>query len=382
MDNPRFIQIHSLHGWAGTLLNRDDTGFAKRLRYGGSTRTRVSSQCLKRHWRLANGPHALVGINGATAATRSREIVTRRVVEPLRKAGHPDDVVDTIGETLQKAVYGDKGHERGNRQPLLLGDPEIRHLAEMAKSLAELSPEDRKTELEELGKPLKSKKPTFRNFQKNMAQMRAQTKLPGGLVGAMFGRMVTSDLKANIDAAIHVAHAFTVHPEEQETDYFTAVDDLAADDESGAGHVGDSDLTSGLFYGYVVVDLGTLFANIPEDRETAGEVVRRLIHLIATITPGAKLGSTAPYTRASFMMVEAGAEPPRSLAEAFRQPSRPNLADAAQAIAKHVEALDDNYGVDGERRVMSLNDTPMPRAMRVSLPALADWAGDIVQRTV
>ena len=47
-----------------------------------------------------------------------------------------------------------------------------------------------------------------------------------GLVGALFGRMVTSDPAANIDAAIHVAHAFTVHQEESESDYFSVVDDL------------------------------------------------------------------------------------------------------------------------------------------------------------
>ena len=68
--------------------------------------------------------------------------------------------------------------------------------------------------------------------------------------------MVTSDPGANIDAAVHVAHAFTVHAEESESDYFSVVDDLQADDEDpGAAHIGDMELTAGLFYGYVVVDV-------------------------------------------------------------------------------------------------------------------------------
>ena len=57
---PRFIQIHWLAGYPGVLLNRDDTGLAKRLPFGSATRTRVSSQSLKRHWRMAEDEHALV----------------------------------------------------------------------------------------------------------------------------------------------------------------------------------------------------------------------------------------------------------------------------------------------------------------------------------
>lgn len=49
MPEPRFLQIHFLAPYTAALLNRDDAGLAKRLPYGGSLRTRVSSQCLKRH---------------------------------------------------------------------------------------------------------------------------------------------------------------------------------------------------------------------------------------------------------------------------------------------------------------------------------------------
>ncbi|MDQ7774411.1 type I-E CRISPR-associated protein Cas7/Cse4/CasC [Paracoccus aminovorans] len=44
----------------------------------GHLRTRISSQCLKRHWRLADDPHALDRIDGADAACRSREIIERK----------------------------------------------------------------------------------------------------------------------------------------------------------------------------------------------------------------------------------------------------------------------------------------------------------------
>ena len=41
MAEPRFLQIHTLSAYAAALLNRDDSGLAKRLPYGEALRTRV-----------------------------------------------------------------------------------------------------------------------------------------------------------------------------------------------------------------------------------------------------------------------------------------------------------------------------------------------------
>ena len=112
MPDARFFQIHSLHGYSAVLLNRDDSGLAKRITYGGATRTRISSQCLKRHWRVADSAYALQRIDGATASVRSRETVTRRVIQPLEDAGHDPDVIKAIETAFQTAVYGDKGDKR------------------------------------------------------------------------------------------------------------------------------------------------------------------------------------------------------------------------------------------------------------------------------
>ena len=111
--------------------------------------------------------------------------------------------------------------------------------------------------------------------------------------------MVTSDTDANIAAPVHVAHAFTVHEEESESDYFTAVDDLA-DDEPGADTIQETELTSGLFYGYVVVDLPGFVKNLGGNAELAGQVLHNFVYLIAEVSPGAKLGSTAPYGPGEF----------------------------------------------------------------------------------
>ncbi len=65
MATQRFLQIHTLHSYPAALLNRDDSGLAKRLPFGGAIRTRISSQCLKRHWRVARGEFAINSIPGA-----------------------------------------------------------------------------------------------------------------------------------------------------------------------------------------------------------------------------------------------------------------------------------------------------------------------------
>ena len=365
MTTPRFLQIHTLTPYTAALLNRDDSGLAKRLPYGGALRTRVSSQCLKRHWRVAEDVHALHEIDGAEAAYRSRELVTKKVVSPLR-GKFPDAVVDALEPELQMAVYGDKGTSKSSRQTLLFGQPEIEWLASQAEHLAKEAAGDAEA-ADKLTKVWR------KEFRSNIKAMRHSTSLPGGLTAALFGRMVTSDTEANIAAPVHVAHAFTVHAEESESDYFTAVDDLSGDDP-GADTIQETELTSGLFYGYVVVDLPGLVGNLSNDVELAGEVLHHLIYLIAEVSPGAKLGSTAPYGRASFMLLEAGDRQPRSLAGAYRTPCEAFIEPAVSTLCSHLAQLDRAYATGEERRVMALSNEEVPNAQTGSLADLANWS--------
>lgn len=223
MTEPRFLQIHFLAPYTAALLNRDDSGLAKRLPYGGHLRTRVSSQCLKRHWRLADDPHSLHRIAGADDAFRSRETVDRKVFADWA-ADIDAAVVKPIKEAMLIAIYGDKGTDKKSRQTLLLGEVEVAYLTTEAQRLVAEAGGDAKAAAE-------LAKEWNKAHKANLKTMSEGAKLPGGLTGALFGRMVTSDPKANIDAPVHVAHAFTVHAEEAESDYFIAADDLARDED-------------------------------------------------------------------------------------------------------------------------------------------------------
>jgi len=355
--NPRFLQIHTLHSYPAALLNRDDSGLAKRLQYGGQTRTRISSQCLKRHWRTAEGAHAFSGIDGFEPSIRSKETVNKLVIKPIAESQNlSEETTKVLEDGFNKLIYGKKGAEKKGRQ---------------AKSIDE----------------------HFKKTKKNIDVLSDNTQLPGGLAAALFGRMVTSDTSANIDAAIHVAHAFTIHAEESESDYFSVVDDLSDPDEAdaaGAAHIGDTELTAGLFYGYVVVDVPALISNTSgvkaqdwladdTDRSLAADIVNRLIPLIATVTPGAKLGSTAPYSWASWLMVEASDTQPRSLADAFRKPVNAQLDAGLSAINNQLTKFDAIYGASEARRCLCTEDVDTTGASKLNLEQLSDWAAAAVK---
>jgi CRISPR system Cascade subunit CasC len=380
MSAPRFIQIHTLSSYPAVLLNRDDAGLAKRLPYGGASRIRVSSQCLKRHWRTVEDEWALREI-GAPMAVRSREVVEREIMPKL--AGGSPEVIEAIRIALVKKLFGDKNVDIKSRQALLLGRPEIDYLTLLAQRAAAAGGVKQAEAAIDaaIGKG---------DGKKNLAAMREVAgNLAAGLESALFGRMVTSDPEANTDAAIHVAHAFTVHAEESESDYFTVVDDLRRLDPGEAGTAGifETELTSGLFYGYVVIDVNALVDNLGGDRGLAARVVEHLLHLIATVSPGAKKGSTAPYAYAELMLVETGRRQPRSLAGAFRAAvpltSDDLLGSALGALGSHLQNLDTAYGAPEKRAALCTAPVTLPGVTaNGGLDTIAAWAADAVRAEV
>lgn len=398
---PKFLQIHFLAAWPGALLNRDDAGLAKQLPFGNATRTRISSQCLKRHWRTADDQHAIDKLAKAHGAdgVRSKFAIEQRVTDGLRQRHPKKDLVDAIELAILKTIYGDKAKlydgtsaSVRERQALLLGPVELAYLKAQAERFASETddPKEAKTLVETWAKE--------RDQKGNLKQLREQNALASSLEAALFGRMVTSDARANRDAAIHVAHAFTVHQEQSELDYFTVVDDLRQEEsDAGAAGVFDTQLTSGLYYGYVVVDVPLLVSNLTgcargdwasdQDRDLAAQVVEHLVYLIAEVTPGAKKGSTAPYGRAELMLIEGGDRQPRTLANAFRDAvplvdknSNASLGmRTAQTMADWLGAMDGMYDTGEKRRWAALYPAMLPDVTNHSLRELADWAGHVVR---
>lgn len=394
MQIPRFIQIHTLHTYPAALLNRDDAGLAKRLPLGNAVRTRISSQCLKRHWRVTEDQFALANL-GVPMAIRSRgtlELIRKRIQEN----GISETLAQTAAEALRegglldksgKAKKGDDALKTG--QAVLLGRAEIDYLVQRCTEIAGTVADEKSLEAA-IAQMLKDEK-------KNIEAL----KHGSGLESSLFGRMVTSDVLASRDAAVYVGHSFTVHQAQVENDYFTVVDDLLQDaGELGSAGIFDTELSSGLYYGYVVVDVPQLVENLEgiagkecfasgtdtERRALAGRVVQHLLHLIATVSPGAKRGSTAPFDWAKFMLVEAGDWQPRSLAGAFHDAlplddkSGTIRQRAVDRLSKEIAAMDDAYGAPLPRRFLSVDPVDIAGAERLNLFKLADWAKEVIEQ--
>lgn len=97
--------------------------------------------------------------------------------------------------------------------------------------------------------------------------------------------MVADSADINVDAAVQVAHAISVHRVENESDYFTAVDHHNKDTEPGAGMIGTVDFNAATLYRYAAVGVHQLAANLGEglrEDESRTTPVRRAVEAFVT----------------------------------------------------------------------------------------------------
>jgi CRISPR system Cascade subunit CasC len=416
----KFLQFHTLTSYPGTLLNRDDAGFAKTLPFGNAKRTRVSSQCLKYHWREYEGKHALR--DAGDMAIRSRRTFRQKIAEPVAEdyppglaaaAAHYLSEYITSGERLsagdlKKIITADdpmskihKTSQGEDKQILALGLKEVNHMRTMTREVVAEAAEvyDAEDVLDARDAIQDALKGRSNDMKDTLDAMRNAM----GIDAAMHGRMVTSDALSQGDAAVHVAHAITTHAQQREDDYFTAVDKLD-DSDQGSAHLNTKQLTSGLFYSYVVVDVPLLVSNLEAckrsewldaDLDLTTDVMQRFLWMLTTVSPGAKLSSTAPYAKAEFVMVESGEEQPRTLANAFKQAvdTRDDLDGddvtrrSVQALTEYVRGVDEMYAPkndDGtyephEARICATSDGSALPAERAGVPEIEQWIAEHIQ---
>ena len=365
-----FLQIHTLTAYPASLLNRDDAGLAKRIPFGNAIRLRVSSQCLKRHWR----EDLTRRLPDVPDGQRTRSFFTRTVLPMAVSAGLDQALATSMIEPLAKAAIDGGVKEGGDlNQPVLFGLREADYFVQMlVQASREVDP------VKALVERLKSKE--------EKDNIKAMGKAAAGLTAALFGRMVTSDLLARVDAPVHVAHAMTVHAANTEMDYFTVVDDLNRDDETGAAHANQTELGSGLYYGYVTVDVPLLVSNLTgcETQDWRSQhaalprrVLEALLSSIVQQSPGAKKGSTAPYAWADFLLLEVGKTQPRTLTNAFLDavPWKDAKQDlrvlAMNRLVDYLRRLDEMYGAPtggwGGHRGLSTVLDPLPSGLPAKL---------------
>jgi CRISPR system Cascade subunit CasC len=320
------IDVHILQTVPPSNLNRDDTGSPKTAIYGGVRRARVSSQAWKRAVRLS------------------------------------------FKDLLAKEELG----ERTKR----VGDAIAALISEQAPDLADQAPSLAAGVLKAAGIVMKEPKsgaaaePGYLLFlshrqQENLAQVaveaaRAGTNPDGKLAKAlanrdhsvdiaMFGRMVADASDINVDAAVQVAHAISVHAVDTEFDYFTAVDDRKHDaQQTGAGMIGTVEFNSSTLYRYATIDVDRLQDTLG-NVEAARKAVEAFLTAFATSMPTGKQNTFANRTLPDAVMVRLRQTQPINLVGAFESPVRAREAtgrikEAADALAQHTQEVEQAYG--------------------------------------
>jgi CRISPR system Cascade subunit CasC len=343
-----FVQIHTLRDYSTALPNRGQDGLAKRTVYGGIERQRISSQSFKAALRdnptlIRTKDGKIVGDTmkdlaeslGLDMSVRSALIGDRKLLPILSQKLNPEDAKEWSDAIM--GLWQREGAKVEADTPLVVGEKEIAALAEACVALvqAKQKPDERQfrklfSNPRELGKLSPA-------AQEAVESMRA-TISNAGLDGALFGRFATGIAVNNVDSAVHVAHLVTVHPLFSVTDFFSVQDLLKTGQgqDRGGSHIDTAELTSGLFYGYVVIDVRQLNANFAGlANEQLASIVGWLARAVAQVEPAAKLGSTAPYSGLRDLMVELGRRQPRSLIGAFERPVEPTQHRTLSEEARH-----------------------------------------------
>ncbi len=347
-----FIQFHMLTNYAPSNLNRDDLGRPKTAKMGGVDRLRISSQSLKRAWRTSDVfQDALAGHIG----TRTKKIGIE-IYEYLRENGIEEDTALKTAASVA-GIFG-KNKKKDKENPL--AELEIEQLSHITPSEIEAA------------KLLAVTKAGERSTDISKEDVETVHKDAEAVDIALFGRMLASAPKYNVEASAQVSHALTVNRVAVEDDYFTALDDLNTNEEdAGSAHIGESGFGSGVFYTYICVNKTQLMENL-DSKELANKAIRALTEAAATIAPSGKQNSFASRARALYLMAEKGPQQPRQLSSAFLKPV--DDVDMAKAAIQRIETLCDNmdkvYGKCADDR-KSMN----VETAEGSLVEILDFAG-------
>lgn len=341
------IEFHILKNYPPTNLNRDESGAPKSCFFGGVQRGRISSQCLKRAWRTSElfGDLDSRGIRTRGMPGEVKRRLTERGValefaeeaeKKLTFVGSKDEKSGKRKETKEsKTSRDDKKNASNTGQMIFYSEAELEKITLSVKSAIDTDGNLKSFKARNLLEIMPD------DFQAGNRYITADI--------ALFGRMVTSDFFANVDAAMSVAHAISTHPIIRESDYFTAVDDLLHE----TAMIGDVDYSSCCYYEYASLDTELLRKNLEQcrNRETLiDQLIPALLRVMAYVNPSGKQNSLSGQIMPELIMVECKRDKiPLSYVNAFETPvpvwgNHPDIvANSVKKLAEYVNRMDCAY---------------------------------------
>jgi len=380
------IQIHMLQNYAPSNLNRDDTGSPKDAIFGGATRGRISSQCLKRSIRKSQ-TFADAFKDEGLLGERTKQLP--KMIQDELEALKADK--DAIAAIVGRVPEIGRESKKKNKDQEVVNEPDEETTSEtdgeeIAGETKQLIFIDRKTEARPLAEKLLA---IFKKVgPKEWAKLKIpeitkelDPSVPRSIDIAMFGRMTTSQAFKNVQASVQVAHALSANALKTEFDYYTAMDDNQPDSEPGADMIGDVEFNSCTYYKYINVSWDGLLSNLGEENAAiARRAVPALLEAAATAHPSGKQNAFGAFNLPDFVLVEVSERNlPVSYVNAFVVPvkgysDQSLLTNSVTALSTYASRLSQAYNLEAQRAYMSVGDLPfMDLKAKPSLNDLKQW---------
>jgi CRISPR system Cascade subunit CasC len=314
--NRAIVDIHVLQTVPPSNINRDDTGSPKTAIYGGTLRARVSSQAWKRAIRKMFEDRFDAQDLGVRTKRLIETVAAEIIAIDSSKVESAEQLAAEVLKAADVSLKKSKNSDKEEAEALFfIGKGQARTLAELALS----GSVDKKIAKEAL--------------QGNNA-----------VDVALFGRMVASAPELNMDASAQVAHAISVHEIENEYDYFTAVDDMALDDNAGAGMIGTVEYNSSTLYRFATVSADALNEQIGSV-EATGKAVSEFVRAFLLSMPKGKQNTFANATLPSAVLVAVRNDQSVNLVGAFEDAVKAAgaMRTASEELAKYAHGLYEAY---------------------------------------
>lgn len=310
-----FVDVHIIQTVPPSNLNRDESGSPKTAIYGGARRARVSSQAWKRATRVAFA-NPKDG-NVATRTKRLAGLIADRLIFRHGQLGD-EQALRIANAMLAPLKLSAKKHATEVDYLMFVGYGQIDRFVDAIHDVDALANLDDK-QLKAAFEALDLEAPLLTGHPVDVA---------------LFGRMVADATKLNVDAACQVAHAISTHPVETEYDYYTAVDDEKAADESvGAGMIGTVEFNSATLYRYANVNLDALADNLDGDRDRAIDAALSFVESFTLEMPSGKSNTFANRTLPHAIVVQVR-DRPMNCATAFEQPIESAHGNARESLVR------------------------------------------------
>ncbi len=316
------IAIHALQSLGPSALNLDENGFPKMIMLGDARRGRISSQAQKRALRKWAEKQAPVSLGIRTTHLRNR-LFLPRLREAIADDTYSEQDLDTVAD-LVIAAFAGKIENNGKLAASIFTWPgEVDLLVQLSvEYFSELLTGEKKA----------------KKAASKIAHLVIESKLNKPFSIAVFGRMIAALPIGEIDGAIAFSHAVTTHDVFLNVDNFTAIDDLAKENEANSFLLSDQPfLAPSTFYRHFSIDTALL-----ENHLGSPEAMREAVRLIlegfwGAVPSGGKQKSYKADDKPQLIVASIGGDG-RSRGSAFLAPVRDNSGILVTSIQRFDEA--------------------------------------------